>query len=325
MQSYSLFAPAKINLHLEVIGDRPDGYHELVMIMQSVDLGDTLHLRANGTDQIRIFCENPQVPLDKTNLVYKAVRLMQKKYSKVSNNFGGLDITIEKNIPVAAGLAGGSSNAAAVLVGINLIWSLGLTQPELRDLSAFLGSDVAFCISGGTAIATGRGEKITPLPDLKDIWVILAKYNNLSVSTPRAYKSYREQFNHLYVTDLEDINERTDHIHSGDLVRAISEENADKIGHLLMNDLEKVVLPQYPVVSNLIDAFKAHNVLGAMMSGSGPTVFALCKTQKQAQMVTTNVKKEINDANLDFWVTKMCPHGITVESKGQSSKDKGQR
>jgi 4-diphosphocytidyl-2-C-methyl-D-erythritol kinase len=321
MQSYSLFAPAKINLHLEVIGDhvvpelgsdRPDGYHELVMIMQSVDLGDTLHLRANGTDQIRLFCENPQVPLDETNLAYKAARLMQEKYSDISHNFGGLDITIEKNIPVCAGLAGGSTNAAAVLVGINLIWSLGLTQPELRELSAFLGSDVAFCISGGTAIATGRGEKITPLPDLQDIWVILAKYNNLSVSTPWAYKAYREKFKHLYVNDPEDITQKTHAVHSGDLVHAISDKDSIKIGHLLMNDLEKVVLPEYPAVASLVEAFKSQEVLGAMMSGSGPTVFALCQTQVQAETVAETVKQQINDPNLDFWVAKMCPHGISV-------------
>ena len=312
MQSYSLFAPAKINLHLEVIGDRPDGYHELVMIMQSVNLGDTIKLRANGTDEIRIFCDNPQVPLDKTNLAYKAARLMQKKYPQISKNFGGLDITIEKKIPVSAGLAGGSTNGAAVLVGLNLMWSLGLTQPELRDFAALLGSDVPFCIAGGTAIATGRGEEIEPLPDLRDIWVILAKYNNLTVSTPWAYQRYRQQFKHLYVQDPQDINHRTHQLHSGDLVHAISDHDASKIGKLLSNDLEKVVLPDYPAVAELVAAFKAEDVLGAMMSGSGPTVFALCETQQQAEIITTKVKRKINDPNLNFWITQMCPHGIMV-------------
>ena len=312
MQSYSLFAPAKINLHLEIIGDRPDGYHELVMIMQSVNLGDTIDIRANGTDEIRILCENAQVPLDKSNLAYKAARLMQEKFPEISRNFGGFDIKIDKQIPVAAGLAGGSSNAAAVLVGINLIWQLGLTQPELRELSALLGSDIPFCISGGTAIATGRGEKITPLPDLQDIWVILAKYKNLSVSTPWAYKSYREQFNHLYVNDPEDIDNRTHQLHSGDLVQAIGEADGTKIGKLLMNDLEKVVLPEYSAVAQLIQTFKTENVLGAMMSGSGPTVFALFDNQKQADSIMTRVQAKMNDPHLDFWLTQMCPHGISV-------------
>jgi 4-diphosphocytidyl-2-C-methyl-D-erythritol kinase len=313
MQSYSLFAPAKINLHLEIIGDRPDGYHQLVMIMQSVNLGDIIRLTANGRDEIRLFCQNPEIPLDNSNLAYKAAYLMQQQFPKSAENFGGIDITIEKNIPVAAGLAGGSTNAAAVLVGINLMWSLGLTQPELRDLGALLGSDVPFCISGGTAIATGRGEEIEPLLDLSDIWVILAKYSNLSVSTPWAYNSYREQFNHLYISDSHGINQRTHKIHSGDLVKAISHRNSEQIGALLYNDLEKVVLPEFPLVKALIDSFKAKNVLGSMMSGSGPTVFALCHNQNQAEAIALEIQQTINDPNLNCWVAKMCPHGIITQ------------
>lgn len=309
MQSYSLFAPAKINLHLEIIGDRADGYHELVMIMQSVNLGDTIHLRANGTDKIRLYCQNPQVPLDDSNLAYKAVALMQKKYPQSARNFGGVDITIEKNIPVSAGLAGGSTNSAAVLVGINLMWSLGLTQPELRELGSLLGSDVPFCISGGTSIATGRGEEIEPLSDLTDIWVILAKYSNLGVSTPWAYNSYREQYNHLYVSN-DEAKSRTHKVHSGELVKAITAKDAEAIGRLLYNDLEKVVLPEYPAVAELITAFKRGNVLGSMMSGSGPTVFALCTTENEANSIVQKVQNSINDPNLNFWVAQMCPHGI---------------
>jgi 4-diphosphocytidyl-2-C-methyl-D-erythritol kinase len=131
MHSYTLIAPAKINLYLEILGDRPDGYHELAMILQSIELADRLELRANGTDKIRLHCSHPQVPLDQSNLAYKAAQLMQEKFPQTAANYGGMDITIEKNTPVAAGLAGGSSNAAAVLVGINLMWELGLTQPEL--------------------------------------------------------------------------------------------------------------------------------------------------------------------------------------------------
>jgi len=312
MQSYSLFAPAKINLHLEIIGDRVDGYHELVMIMQSVNLGDIIHLRANGTDKTRLYCENPQVPLDSTNLAYKAVRLMQEKFPSHAQNFGGVDITIEKNIPVAAGLAGGSTNAAAVLVGINLMWSLGLTQPDLRELGALLGSDVPFCISGGTAIATGRGEEIEPLPDLADIWVILAKYNNLAVSTPWAYQTYRKKYNHLYVHARTEVKSRTHEVHSGKLVKAIANHSSKAIGELLYNDLEKVVLPEYPPVSALIDAFKEENVLGAMMSGSGPTVFAICNTEQEGKSIVQRVEKKMNNKNLQLWLAQMCPHGIIV-------------
>ena len=194
MRSYTLIAPAKINLYLEIIGDRPDGYHELVMVLQSIDLADRLELHPNGTDEVRLQCHHPEVPLNQSNLAYKAAQLMRQEFPKVASNYGGVDITIDKRIPVAAGLAGGSADAAAVLVGLDLMWDLGLTQPELQTLAAKLGSDVPFCLSGGTAIATGRGEQLDPLKDLDNLWIVLAKYQNLTVSTAWAYQAYRNQF-----------------------------------------------------------------------------------------------------------------------------------
>jgi len=238
---------------------------------------------------------------------------MQENFPSQAHNFGGIDIHIEKNIPISAGLAGGSTDAGAVLVGINLLWGLGLTQPELHELGAILGSDVPFCIGGGTAIATGRGEKIEPLPDLHDMWVILAKYSNISVSTGWAYKTYREKFHHLYVEDSHGISQRTHAVHSGQLVRAIAHQNKEKIGELLYNDLQNVVLPEYPEVEELIKQFQAQKVLGTMMSGSGPTVFALCKTETEANQIKETIAKEINNPNLDLWVTKTCPHGIVTQ------------
>lgn len=310
MYPYSLTAPAKINLHLEIIGDRPDGYHQLVMIMQSIDLADQIHIRANGTDKIRLYCQHPQVPLDDTNLAYRAAILMQQKFPKLASNYGGMDITIEKNIPIAAGLAGGSSNAAAALVGINLMWELGLTLPELQELGAMIGSDVPFCISGGTAIATGRGEEIEPLKDLDHLWVVLAKYSNISVSTAWAYNTYRENFAEYYISSSEEIESRHHQIHSGDLVQAISKKDNQKIGKLLYNDLEKIVLPEFPQVAELITQFKTTECLGAMMSGSGPTVFCLCETKNQAEEIKQKISFSIVDPNLELWVAKMCPHGI---------------
>ena len=168
MQSCSLIAPAKINLSLEIIGDRPDGFHELVMIMQSVGLADRIDMQPSDTQNIYIYCDHPQVPTDETNLAYRAADLMCRSFPEMYANFGGVSIRIAKNIPVAAGLAGGSGNAAAVLVGINLLWKLGLTQQELQDLAAQIGSDIPFCVSGGTALATGRGEKLDDiLPFIK--------------------------------------------------------------------------------------------------------------------------------------------------------------
>jgi 4-diphosphocytidyl-2-C-methyl-D-erythritol kinase len=310
MRSFSLLAPAKINLYLEIIGDRPDGYHELVMILQSVNLCDRLDIHANGTDRLRLHCNNPEVPLDQSNLAYKAAKLMWQEFPQVAANLGSFDLTIHKSIPVAAGLAGGSSNAAAALVGINQIWELGLTIPELQVLGAKLGSDIPFSISGGTAIATGRGEQLDPIHDLDNLWIILAKHRNLSVATPWAYNTYRQQFGHEYISTPDEVKQAISKIHSGPLVHAISNNNSPKIGKLLYNDLEKVVLPAYPQVAQLRSEFQEAGVLGAVMSGSGPTVFALCESETQAIEIKEKVQTKIGNPDLDFWVTTSCSHGI---------------
>ena len=144
MQTYTLIAPAKINLLLEIIGDRPDGFHELVMVLQSIDLADIVELKSLPGEQIHLNCTHPDVPQDSTNLAHRAAQLMQTQFP----DRGGVEITITKNIPIGAGLAGGSTDAAAVLVGLDLMWNLGLTQSELQILGAALGSDVPFCIVG---------------------------------------------------------------------------------------------------------------------------------------------------------------------------------
>ncbi len=318
MQSYSLIAPAKINLYLEIIGDRPDGYHELAMVLQSINLADRIDLRANGTDQFRIHCQHPQVPADKTNLAYRAAQLMAFAFPDVFAKYGGADITIHKNTPVAAGLAGGSSNAAAVLVGLDLMWKLGLTQSELQELGGQLGSDVPFCVTGGTALATGRGEQLSPLPDLDDLYVVLAKYRSLAVSTPWAYQTFRQQFGASYVRDVQKLEERQQRVHSGPMVSAIAHRDGAKIGQLLYNDLEKAVLPAYPQVAQLRETFhqlgakSGDSFLGAMMSGSGPTVFALAASEAIARHLAEEVKAAKADTDLEVWVAKFVPTGIQI-------------
>jgi len=312
MRSYTLLAPAKINLYLEVLGDRPDGYHELVMILQSIELADQIEVRGNGTEKIRLFCHHPDVPLDESNLAYRAAKLMAKNFPKVYANLGGIDITLDKRIPIAAGLAGGSTDAAAVLVGLDLLWQLGLTQPELQTLAAQLGSDVPFCIAGGTAIATGRGEKLDPIKDLDNLWIVLAKYRNIAVSTPWAYQTYRQQFHRNYLQEKNDIQSRTSEIHSGPLVSAIVHKNPEKIGQLLYNDLEKVVLPEYESVAKLRKILAKVGGLGTMMSGSGPTVFTLCQSESEAEQIRHQAESEISDPYLDFWVTQLTNKGIQV-------------
>ncbi|MDP5338994.1 MAG: 4-(cytidine 5'-diphospho)-2-C-methyl-D-erythritol kinase, partial [Nodularia sp. (in: cyanobacteria)] len=286
MRSYNLIAPAKINLYLEIITDRPDGYHELAMILQSIDLADQINVQSLSTDTISVNCKHPQVPTDKSNLAYRAAALMAAKFPEALAQYGGVEITINKHIPVAAGLAGGSTNAAAVLVGIDLLWNLGLTKPELEELGATLGSDVPFCVAGGTVIATGRGEQLSPLPSLDTIYLVLAKYRSLEVSTAWAYKTYRQEFGSSYLKDMENLAARAAAVHSEAIVKAILNQDAGEIAQKLHNDLERVVLPAYPQVLQLRELFATQaGVLGTMMSGSGPTVFALVESEEQAQAV----------------------------------------
>lgn len=314
MKSYSLLAPAKINLDLEIIGDRPDGYHELVMILQSVTLADRLEIKPQKTQEITVHCGHSQVPLDQTNLAYRAAKLMQGRFPEHSAEYGGLDIMIEKNIPVAAGLAGGSTDAAAVLVGINQMWELGLTQPELCSLASQLGSDIPFCIAGGTAIATGRGEELEPILDLDHLYVVLAKYESLAVSTPWAYQSYRQQFSHQYLSDQDSIKKRISDTYSSPLVKGITEKNSQKIGQFLHNDLEKVVLPEYDQVAQLKDIMKKAGGLGTLMSGSGPTVFTLCESKSEAETIKNQVRSQISDPDLGLWIAQLSSTGITIDN-----------
>ncbi|MBW4515292.1 MAG: 4-(cytidine 5'-diphospho)-2-C-methyl-D-erythritol kinase [Timaviella obliquedivisa GSE-PSE-MK23-08B] len=311
MHSYSLIAPAKINLYLEIIGDRPDGYHELAMLLQSIDLADRITLRPNGIQTIRVHCDDPQVPLDESNLAYQAAALMAEQFSEAYGRYGGVEISIQKRIPIGAGLAGGSTDAAAVLVGLNLMWSLGLTQSELQELGGRLGSDVPFCIVGGTAIATGRGEQLSSLRSLDNLYAVLAKYRNLPISTAWAYKTYRQQFKNTYAA-LNNLVERKQRVHSGSMVAAIACQDSQRIGQLLHNDLEKVVLPAHPQVAELRDKLRQLETLGVMMSGSGSTVFALIESQFRAERVRQELRDLLPDPNLEMWTTRLINMGIQV-------------
>ncbi|OKH27018.1 4-(cytidine 5'-diphospho)-2-C-methyl-D-erythritol kinase [Chroogloeocystis siderophila] len=317
MHSYSLIAPAKINLYLEIIGDRPDGYHELAMILQSINLADQIDIRAASTDTIRVRCEHPQVPTDKSNLAYKAAALMANQFPDAFAQYGGVEITINKQIPVAAGLAGGSTNAAAVLVGIDLLWELGLTQSELEELAGKLGSDVPFCIAGGTAIATGRGNELSPLPNLDHLHLVLGKYRSLAVSTAWAYQTYRQQFGDSYLTDTHSLTSRATAVHSGPIVKAIIRKDSVQIAEKLHNDLERVVLPEYPQVAQLRQVFQEAGGNGTLMSGSGPTVFALCESYEQAQQVQQYVRKAIPDPDLELWLAQTSSTGVQIAASAK--------
>ncbi len=315
----TLLANAKINLYLEIIGSRPDGFHELVMVMQSVALSDEITLKPLKTPTIRVNCNHPQVPTDHSNLAYRAVALLQKRFPSRTNQCGGIEITIDKRIPVGAGLAGGSSNAAATLFGLDVLWNLGLTRTGLQELGAELGSDVPFCLAGGCAIATGRGEEVDVLRHTPKLYALLAKYDSISVSTPSAYKNYRQQFEHTYL-DLSNrtgLQQKRDRVRSGKIVEAISGRNAKKIGACLYNDLEKAVLPVHPKVEQLkslmTEISSSHGGLGTMMSGSGPTVFSLTQTREQAEKMEQAVRSQVSDLDLKLFVAPFTSHGIITK------------
>ena len=316
----TLMANAKINLYLEIIGARPDGFHELVMVMQSVALADRITLKPLAASVIQLSCDHPQVPTDHTNLAYRAAALLQKRFPHRTNRCGGVEITIEKKIPVGAGLAGGSANAAATLFGLDVMWNLGLTRVELQEVGAELGSDVPFCLAGGCAIATGRGEEIDPIPNSAKLCAVLAKYTSLSVSTPWAYSSYRQQFEHTYLplSQTASLEDRRSRVHSGPIVQALSHQNPANIGKHLYNDLEKVVLPAHPKVAQLkavmTDATHRHNGIGTLMSGSGPTVFSLAQTLDQAQRILTEVRQTVSDPDLQIHVAEFSSQGISLKS-----------
>jgi 4-diphosphocytidyl-2-C-methyl-D-erythritol kinase len=314
MRAYSLIAPAKINLYLEIVGDRPDGFHELVMVLQSIELADQVDLRSLGTDSIVIHSNDPRVPNDERNLAYRAAALMIQQFPECYAQYGGIEITLHKHIPVEAGLAGGSTDAAAVLVGMDLMWQLGLTQFELQELGAMLGSDVPFFIAGGTALATGRGEKLDPLPDLDHLYIVLAKYRSVAVSTAWAYKAYRQKFGHTYRSSTADLEQRRQKLHSQPMMAAIAQRDEKQIAQRLYNDLEKVVLPEFPKITQLRETFQQLGALGTMMSGSGSAVFALAESQAQAEQIFQQMRKTIPDADLDLWVTKFSNTGIRLAS-----------
>ncbi|MER2089372.1 MAG: 4-(cytidine 5'-diphospho)-2-C-methyl-D-erythritol kinase [Sporosarcina sp.] len=264
-------APAKINLTLDVLHKRPDGFHEVEMVMTTVDLADRVWLRPTDKGKITIKASERYVPNDRKNLAYQAAELLQIEYG-ITN---GVEITLEKSIPVAAGLAGGSSDAAATLRGLNRLWDLKLSLRELAALGAKIGSDVSFCVHGGTALATGRGEKIETLPAPPNCWVILAK-PAISVSTGDIYGNL----------DLSTI----DHADTGAMIDALRMGDYEKMCGTVGNVLENVTMQLYPQVVVLKEQMKKFGADAVLMSGSGPTVFGLVKHESRVPRIYNGLK-----------------------------------
>lgn len=265
-------APAKINLMLDVLHKRPDGFHEVEMIMTMVDLADRLELSEMPRDSIIISSQAGYIPLDEKNLAFQAARLIKDRYDVKS----GVHIHLDKRIPVAAGLAGGSSDAAATLRGLNRLWGLGIPDHELLELGAELGSDVPFCITGGTALATGRGEKLTPIGSPPQCWVVLAK-PPINVSTAEVYGRLRSS--NIAV-----------HPSSRQMREAIEAGSFQDVCDRLGNVLEEVTLKIHPEVQQLKEAMIKLGADGVLMSGSGPTVFGLVSKQSKVARIYNGLR-----------------------------------
>lgn len=268
MDRISLQAYAKINLGLDVLRKREDGYHEVKMIMQNISLADTLELRKVEQPGIRLRSQDdreiPSVPLDDTNLVYRAIRLLQEEYQLP----GGVEAVLTKRIPVAAGMAGGSTDAAAALKGMNRLYALGLSEQKLCERGVKLGADIPYCIMGGTALSEGIGEKLTPLPAMPDCRILIAK-PPIDVSTAFVY-------GHLKAAEL------SEHPDIDGMVDAIKQQDLAGITERMGNVLETVTVPAYPVIETIKDQMLEHGAVQALMSGSGPTVFGIFTEEAQA-------------------------------------------
>lgn len=257
MEEVVIDAHGKINLALDVLYPRDDGYHEINTIMQQIDLKDTITLRNIEGDRAIIECNSKEVPLDETNLAYKA----WKKIVEKTNLTRGIHIRIDKNIPVAAGLAGGSTNAAAVLKGLNLLWNLNLSQEELMEIGVEIGADVPFCILGGTAHARGIGEKLKKIKSFSNKLILLANIGE-QVSTAYVYKNL-------------DLKNRDKRIDVGKIVKYIEEDDVKKVAENMENIMEQVVIKEYPIIAQIKEDMVRYGALGSIMSGSGPTVFGI--------------------------------------------------
>lgn len=260
-----LKAMAKINLGLDVLRRRSDGYHDLRMIMQTVYLYDQIEIAEKETPGITLTTNAGYLPVNEDNLVYKAAKLLMEEFGIEQ----GVRIHLKKYIPVAAGLAGGSSDAAAALVGINRMFRLGLSKEDLKKRGVKIGADVPYCIMRGTALAEGIGDVLTPLPAAPDMHVVLAK-PPIHVSTGFVYTNLKAD----QLAYHPDIDAQADAIRAGD---------GYAMAELMGNVLETVTIPAYPVIEEIKEEMKRAGALGAMMSGSGPTVFGLFDDAKKAR------------------------------------------
>ncbi len=268
-----LQAFAKINLGLDVLGKREDGYHEVRMIMQTIRMYDQLDMRKSVEPGIHLTTNKKYIPVDENNLVWRAAKLMMDTCGIME----GVSIHLHKVIPVAAGMAGGSSDAAATLVGMNRLFHCGLSKEKLMELGVQIGADVPYCVLRGTALAEGIGEKLTVLPPMPDCWILIGK-PGISVSTKYVYTTL-------------DLNTDTVHPDIDGMKKALEDGNLYGITEWMGNVLQDVTIPAYPEVERIKEQMKALGAVNAMMSGSGPTVFGIFDNEEKAQKACQKLRE----------------------------------
>ena len=273
MDKMELKALGKINLGLDVLGRRENGYHDVRMVMQTLYLYDQITIEKTEKPGIELSTNLFYLPVNENNLAYRAADLLMQKFGVEE----GVKITLEKHIPVAAGIAGGSSNAAAVLYGLNRMFSLGLSQEELMERGVKLGADVPYCIMRGTVLAEGIGEILTPLPAMPRCTVLVAK-PPISVSTKLVYEKL-------------DAHEIEDHPDIDGVLEGLERQDLKKIASSMGNVLERVTVEEYPVIEEIKEMMKENGALNAMMSGSGPTVFGLYSDKRMAKEAAQKIKE----------------------------------
>lgn len=268
-----LQAFAKINLGLDVLGKREDGYHEVRMIMQTIRTYDQLDMRKSVEPGIHLTTNKKYIPVDENNLVWRAAKLMMDTCGIIE----GVSIHLHKVIPVAAGMAGGSSDAAATLVGMNRLFHCGLSKEKLMELGVQIGADVPYCVLRGTALAEGIGEKLTVLPPMPDCWILIGK-PGISVSTKYVYTTL-------------DLNTDTVHPDIDGMKKALEDGNLYGITERMGNVLQDVTIPAYPEVERIKEQMKTLGAVNAMMSGSGPTVFGIFDNEEKAQKACQKLRE----------------------------------
>jgi len=264
-------APAKINLSLDVLGKRDDGFHDVEMVMTTIDLSDRIELRSLDKDEIRVSLESRYVPNDERNLAYKAAQLIKQRY----NITYGIHIKMDKKIPVSAGLGGGSSDAAAVLRGLNRLWSLNIAPEELARIGLSIGSDVPFCVMNETALVKGRGEIVERLPRPPSCWVVLAK-PNIGISTKMVFRN-------LLVENLS-------HPNTAAIIEGLETRDFSKICNHMENALEEVTFQLSPEIQVIKDKMLQAGATSVIMSGSGPTVYSLVMQENRAQRIYNGLR-----------------------------------